>query len=474
MADQIPEVHLNFNRALGTASYTIEHIPHEGYHWQVTVTTNARTGHRLTGWSARWVATDGRSHVDGRSGLEGPEGGQFVFYTLSGNYYFSDVYIDIEFDRFGGYAYLVVETMVREGQGQTTPEYREIAFNPATTTKVTVTISADPAPGYKFVKWVNDVGSDVSTSSTVNMRINVSGAQVGDVGYRAYYAVFAVRDYAWRLDNAEFFTTPDSASGRVSSGFKSTRQDQTTVKNVRLRYNGTLYNRDGTVAYSGYSVFAYVRGSPLRYTVGGQITARVEITDRALWDLLGLRVLGWRIVELNPSGSTWALPDDNGSVSFSATHVPSRSTANGYEVYVLIGTEDVHKLTFSSKPDDAASLKIRARSYAGNREPAAEGVGVCSVYAAAGDLLELAVMGMLSPTRRLIHGWSESLPDRSDKTPGALVSKDFTMPDADAEVVVYFCSHKLLYEPSQDRLLYGAALKLLYDCSVPPGTTVYP
>ena len=46
------------------------------------------------------------------------------------------------------------------------------------------------------------------------------------------------------------------------------------------------------------------------------------------------------------------------------------------------------------------------------------------------------------------------------------------MPNANARIVVYICSHRLVCTDD------GANLEckppeLLYDCSVPPGTTVY-
>ena len=359
-----------------------------------------------------------------------------------------------------------------ESAGTVTPPWQEVQGTIGQT--VTFTVTCTPANGYTFLGWSRNPTYDPSEIISTSRSATISRTITAYDDVWDYYAHLEQTAYAYNLAT-DYHVSADPVTHRTASGCRSASVSMTDRQRLRLYYYGTLYERDGTtVAYSGSNDFGYVDGVPKEYLPGQSITATLTVTDSTLWNLLGLRVLGWRITTpfspLSPDFETFVLPDNSGSVTFTTTSTPPQGTYR-YIVEVILGTSDVHKLTFACKPDDGADLYVYGKSYsAGN--PTTRGIGTRVTFAAAGDVMALEVMSILLPESGFIHGWSANLPDSTQYAGSPVASKDLTMPNSDTTVTVYFCNHRLVYG-SSGSLLYGRQNSLLYNCSVPPGTTVY-
>lgn len=402
-----------------------------------------------------------------------------------GHYRCQDINVKVTFIPVPGLAYLEVYTAVGDGQGTTSPGYTKIGFMVGSEYEVTVRLSATPAAGYYFVNWTKEGGQVVSESAVVDLSIDVSSARYGDVLVRRYYANFAPQSYTY-IPGFERHVSPDPVTHR-QTGRMAVRESSTTSELVKtLYYNGTLYNPDGTVAYSGRNDIVNVRTitGKKTYLPGEQIYVRFKIVNRELWDFLGLQVLGWRITEGYGSyaGDSWVQPVEwadpatvveDGRVTFTAVFVPPDPAYAGYYVDLIIGTDDVYRLEFVGKPGGAAELTVKQDVQGGPSVRHHDIGGKVEVFAAGGDLLVLGVGSISALPDGFVHGWSHDIPDSAAPDPGLVASKDFTMPDDDVQVTVYLCNHRLLYDVDSSQLLHGRSGQLLYDCSVPPGTTVY-
>lgn len=357
----------------------------------------------------------------------------------------------------------LVETFSNdESMGTTTPVEKIMGANVGAT--VSYTISASARRGYRFIKWVEAVGGQEYTSASVNISTTIQSASDN---YRSYTAFFGPQPYRYALA-PQFRVSEDPVTGRSPDGL---RHDSRNIEDVELRerlyYHGTLRDGGGSVVYQGTSPFAYIHGMPYRYVLGQQITVSLEITDQALWSLLGLRLAGWRISDRG-SGDTVVDDDGSHSVSFTADHVPDHTGTDQYTVYAIICTSDFHKLEFTCEPATAAELYLLTSTYGGRR-----GVGPQVLMVKYGEVTKLNVMSLQGryAASGFVHGWSAQLPDASGAA-GSLVTKAHTMPDEDARIVVYICTH-LLVCTDDGAHLECKPPELLCDCSVPPGTTVY-
>lgn len=330
---------------------------------------------------------------------------------------------------------------------------------------VTFTISATAKPGYRFSKWVAGITGEEYTTASKSFT-----AQIYDESYNyAFFtAYFERQPYNYHL-SPEYRVTADPVSGRTVSGFRHAEHNIEDVeRRERLYYAGVLQDAGGNVVYRGSNDFAYIHGVPYKYVLGQTITVSLEITDQTLWDFLGLRLVGW-IISKYPSGTTYV--DDSGSrsMSFTADYIGSGTTGQAwYRVYAVICTSDVHKLEFDCVPPTAAELYLKGNDIEGR------GVGKQVAMVPYGDTVNLEVMALLGvyAALGLIHGWSAQLSAAQNPIGAPIAAKEYTMPNANARIVVYICSHRLVCTDD------GANLEckppeLLYDCSVPPGTTVY-
>ena len=339
---------------------------------------------------------------------------------------------------------------------------------------VTFSISATANPGYKFVKWVDEInGTEYTTSGkTITVQINDETDN-----YRLYTAYFALEEYNYQV-GPEYKVSADQVSGRTPDNFKYERNNVSGVeRKCRLYYSGILRDSQGNIVYRGSNNFAYVHGMPYQYTQGQQIAVSLEITDQTLWDFLGLRLVGWRVIQARTSADgsynyhSNEVFDDDGtkSLSFTADYIgDGRTSPTWYYVYAIICTSDVHKLEFDCVPPAAAELYLKGNAIEGR------GVGKQVAMVPYGDTVNLEVMALLGvyAALGLIHGWSAQLSVAQNPIGAPIAAKEYIMPNANARIVVYICSHRLVCTDD------GANLEckppeLLYDCSVPPGTTVY-
>ena len=387
-----------------------------------------------------------------------------------------EIYVQLEYD-----VTILLYTHVAEGQGTTAPLLQDKgAANVGDV--VTFSITATPAEGYKFLGWSTDPYStnyfSTNASTTVSYTVTSADVEAGSEQLDVY-AHFGLESYIYQLD-VEYRVTNDptpTASGgtnRRASGFRSSTPTDQTVKHIRLYYQGDLY-QNGVKVYSGANNIAMVNGAPNMYTIGQTITVSLAIQDQALWNLLGLRLVGWRIRKGYPSGTStdpyYFVADDNYSTSFVADHAPRSASSPYYEVAPIICTADVYKITFKSVPFSAATLLLNCPNPSTAADPTVRRNGEIVAFVAAGDLLNLEVLTILKPLA-FIHGWSQNLPDSLAPVQNPVESKDLTMPAYDTEVDVYICTHRLIYGYA-GWLLHGSQGSLLYDCAVPPNTPVY-
>lgn len=371
--------------------------------------------------------------------------------------------------------------------GKITPAEQEKVFDADSTTSVRATFTITPDKGYQLDRLVNEYGTVVSTStsSTINVTINVD-VEPGYVGHRTYFAYFTPIRYKYALD-VEYLVKDDDVpvesggTNRKSSGMANGAVTDDSVMRERLYYRSgssyRLYDEQGNDVPRGSDhPFAYLIGSPKLVTVDDTLTVTLDVPAgeaAALWELLGLQLMGWHVRQggLDSGKLIATFPADGNSVTIDLSQYDidfSGSTQNvKFSVYAVIcSASAARRITFSCVPSKVGFLSIRT-SY---RDYSARGTVTC--FAMVGQSVVLAIESVEGMGDGwFIHGWSEQLPNASMHV-GDVAAKSYTMPDHDSRVTVYFCTHRLLHG-TDGSLLHGAQHQLLYDCNVPPGTTVY-
>lgn len=421
------------------------------------------------------------------------------------------VYITVTVNFFGGSVTpageCTIYTVVAEGEGTATPRSATVASGS------TVRICATPAEGYTVAGWSKDSPARSSISiSNACVSVRLTGA-----GRVIYYAHFdpppgkASVGFDWSavpepndacFDRSSWYTRANIAAGSSESSMHAIGSWGRVLFDTSTGYLGyivgdgktrhAMYGKDGEVIASGTGLYRLqgakvtVRSSSKNsryFNFGDTITCTFQVTRSDVWEALGFKFLGWSIFYVSADGS-WRVLDDYGeptnlggdaAVSFVADKVPfSYIAANTtgqsasdipecYRIYALIGACDSVKLEFLCYPSYSAELAVLNASITTLVD------GVVVAWARTGAVVTLQVVSILRELG-VVHGWSKSLAGAS----GGVASKSYPVPAEDSRVTVYICTHKLLYRPNQNKLLYGPGLKLLYDCSVPPGTRVYP
>ncbi|MBQ8089324.1 MAG: hypothetical protein IJ233_01175 [Pyramidobacter sp.] len=303
---------------------------------------------------------------------------------------------------------------------------------------VSFKISAEPNDGYYFRGWSqspDDDGNYRSTSKTLNVSTTFGYSDSSIT----YYAHFSVRRFRCKID----LDKQNVVGVSLSRTILIDESANTYSINIRNEYDVTIAT--ASITY--------------RYKAGDTVTATLTVADQTAWDALGLRIIGWR-------NNGELIESSSYSYSFTATRTSGTGGETLYEVDVRLAA-NVHLLTFRCGRQDDAVLTVRMVSspvsYRGDFVGGKEGSPVIG-YLPAGAVVTLGISS-LRLANGAIHGWSEQLPGGTDE-------KTFTMPDSDATITVYVCTHLLMYG-SGDKLLYGRAQKLLHDCCVPPDTTAY-
>lgn len=402
---------------------------------------------------------------------------------------------------------VLLQTFVAEGSGVTSPVSQWLIADSGGWCRGRIT--ATPDEGWIFVGWSRTASGAIEhDSATYSFTTKAPAGGDGHIEFYAhfkretfkpalYYDISAVpepnhvgfhRDW-WNRHS--FYTEP----GRLShdSAYNVFGPDGTTVT-LDFRYTGEVRDEDGTVVKEYISPFVSdsVRNTFARLTAtpsegfeyGGALTVKLEKVRLDMWNAFGFAFLGWRIAYEGETGSTAYVddfvadttPEGDETVSFVADKLSLERLRSGstYAVHAVIGAANVFNLEFVCKAGDAASISVRRAAYVDYSRSTA---GKVVAKAVAGNPVVLRVDAIHRP-HGFVHGWSESLPYPSGNSyafdvMGSVAAKLYTMPDHDARVAVYVCSHRLLYGTDSSQLLHGRSGQLLYDCSVPPGTTVY-
>lgn len=370
------------------------------------------------------------------------------------------------------------------GNGTTTPESKWYSVPDGG--QVRVTINAVPAEGYRFVEWRRDSSSGPFVSSSANYSVNVGVTGGGVEALIDYYAIF--EDASLVPVTGSIGAVPSHDDIQVDGKrYKVEKRSSTTEQYLRTyRADGVSHESDHirlaelttSPAYKGAQTGVIYPGQTLtiNFTVLSQYYAsfglcvdRVEVKETSNKGLSGQ--------------STETFVYSGGSGSLTIQHTVSPDIAGGTEhslievaVYLATQNNRYRRVTFTVVGDMHARPFLRTRS----------GANSGTVYAAAGEYS----VSMLVPTINgsstsigdgvefggylvregaFVHGWS--IPVLSSS--GARYLVLYRNETGDVNVTVYICTHQLVCNDSGLNLIH-AQPQLVYDCSVPTGTTVYP
>ena len=370
------------------------------------------------------------------------------------------------------------------GNGTTTPESKWYSVPDGG--QVRVTINAVPAEGYRFVEWRRDSSSGPFVSSSANYSVNVGVTGGGVEALIDYYAIF--EDASLVPVTGSIGAVPSHDRIQVDGKYyKVEKCSSTTEQYLRT------YRADGVSHESDHIRLAELTTSPAyKGTQTGVIypgqTLTINFTVLSqYYASFGLCVDRVEVKETSNKGlsgqSTETFVYSGGSGSLTIQHTVSPDIAGGTEhslievaVYLATQNNRYRRVTFTVVGDMHARPFLRTRS----------GANSGTVYAAAGEYS----VSMLVPTINgsstsigdgvefggylvregaFVHGWS--IPVLSSS--GARYLVLYRNETGDVNVTVYICTHQLVCNDSGLNLIH-AQPQLVYDCSVPTGTTVYP
>ena len=371
------------------------------------------------------------------------------------------------------------------GNGTTTPASKWYSVPDGG--RVIITINAVPAEGYRFVEWRRDSSSGPFVSSSANYSVSVGVTGEVVEALIDYYAIF--EDASLVPVTGSIGAVPSHDDIQVDGKYyKVEKRSSTTEQYLRT------YRRDGVSHESDHIRLAELTTSPAyKGTQTGVVypgqTLTINFTVLSqYYASFGLCVDRVEVNETSNKGlsgqSTETFVYSGGSGSLTIRHTVSPGIVGGTEhslidVTVYLATTQnnrYRRVTFTVVGDMHARPFLRTRS----------GANSGTVYAAAGEYS----VSMLAPTitgsstsiddgvefggylvreGAFVHGWS--IPVLSSSRARYLVLyRDET---GDVNVTVYVCTHQLVCNDSGLNLIH-AQPQLIYDCSVPTGTTVYP
>lgn len=370
------------------------------------------------------------------------------------------------------------------GNGTTTPESKWYSVPDGG--QVRVTINAVPAEGYRFVEWRRDGSSGPFVSSSANYSVNVGVTGGGVEALIDYYAIF--EDASLVPVTGSIGAVPSHDRIQVDGKYyKVEKRSSTTEQYLRT------YRADGVSSESDHIRLAELTTSPAYKGAqtgviypGQTLTINFTVLSQ-YYASFGLCVDRVEVKETSNKGlsgqSTETFVYSGGSGSLTIQHTVSPDIAGGTEhslievaVYLATQNNRYRRVTFTVVGDMHARPFLRTRS----------GANSGTVYAAAGEYS----VSMLVPTINgsstsigdgvefggylvregaFVHGWS--IPVLSSS--GARYLVLYRNETGDVNVTVYICTHQLVCNDSGLNLIH-AQPQLVYDCSVPTGTTVYP
>lgn len=365
----------------------------------------------------------------------------------------------------------LVETFSNdESMGTTTPVEKIMGVDLGGS--VAFTITATAKTGYMFVKWVSVTTGKEYTSSSQHITVHVN--YVTD-NYRAYIAYFAPKAYDATC-RGQYAGNPSSGSPRLLSMTLS-GDNLSTYLRLRVRQiepgvyeevNVAVISRDAT-----------------RIASGGKITFTVQMLPAA--ETYGVVFLEWvastYAVErgMHGIGSTFTVTGNfSGSTSNSRRVVDAwfGFGADWHAVTVLFRNAaylqpSTPLVPVSARLWDGVSDSSEVASMSGYSVAEARyswrfrgSSPLCLYVYWTGPLEPMAVVHGTSSPYCEIGQWS--VPGRGDVAAFRITIGESTR----EEFVVYLCTHHLVCTDDGAHLECNPP-ELLYDCSVPPGTTVY-
>ena len=310
---------------------------------------------------------------------------------------------------------------------------------------VEYTIKATPLDGYEFVKWVSSTGNEY-TKATNSFSVKVTYAGDHYRHYTAYFRKKTVKVYV-RIKGVGVNNNSDSEYPAFSPrGVYTSSSDHTQIAQISPGYIEAV-------------------------TVGDSFTETMSWLPAAA-QYSNAKFLGFKVVQgTNEDGMFFEDSSVTATVDYSARTVIVEAW---FSLGVVVTLRFVDPRYVNMGGFGGSARLVRIGSASGST---LSSVGGRSVVDFVNKVIRFVVPLSRAPTslymdyygywisdaRAFLH--KTSSPSRCSFGAGTVQIQVGT---EDEEYVVYVCTHLLLYDPNQDRLIYGAALKLLYDCSVPP------
>lgn len=374
------------------------------------------------------------------------------------------------------------------GHGTTTPAakwYGPVADGGT----VRIEMDATPDEGYRFVEWRKGSSSGSVVGRRGETHYSVAVTLTGDwqTATEDYYAIFEdaslvpvrglvgdVPDHdPLQIGKKRYHVTKDSSATEQilrTAVYHGTTYESDKIKLAKLTTSPAYKGTQTGVVYPGQTLTINFTVLSQYYASFGLCVDRVEVKETSNKWLSGQ--------------STETFVYSGGSGSLTIRHTVSPDIAGGTEhslievtVY-LVTTQNnrYRRVTFTVVGDMHARPFLRTR----------RGANAGMVYAAAGEY----TVSMLVPTwayhsdtsldygvefggylvreGAFVHGWSIPVLSSSGTRYIVIYNSD----SGDVNVIVYICTHLLVCLDSGWALVH-AAPSLIYDCSVPTGTTVY-
>lgn len=384
--------------------------------------------------------------------------------------------------------WLTVTTYAVDAKGTTSPASRTYTTTSGGTVKVT--IDAAPNAGYRFKEWRlgSPTGTVVSTDSHYQTTIRLYGSGGGS---RHYYAIFedtSLIPVVASIERPDNYFGPNVVVGGVVYYWGRVASSSTS-NIVRAYYSNTgPGGGDKVINIANLTTSPAYKGANTGVIYPGQtLSINYSVTNAPVYEGFGLQVDRVEVVESgffggseNRETRTYTYGGGSGSVSLS--HVVSADLAGDIGssvvnvVVYLVFDYCYRKVVFTVVGDDLSRpfLRVSTGENAGTAfaEPGAHSVSIWvldSYYNSRADG-KVEFGGYLARDRAFVHGWS--VPVSGSGNNRYLIIHNVPAGTV-IYVTVYICTH-LLVCTDDGLYLECKPPELLCDCSVPPGTTVYP
>lgn len=372
------------------------------------------------------------------------------------------------------------------GHGTTTPAakwYGPVADGGT----VMVEMDATPDEGYRFVEWRYGSSSGRVVSKNAHYSVGITLSGDWQDAQEDYYAIF--EDASLVPVRGLIGDVPGHDPLQIGEKrYRVTKDSSATEQILRTAvHSGVTYESDKIKLAELTTSPAYKGGQVGVVYPGQTLTINFTVLSQ-YYASFGLCVDRVEVEETSNRGETGATTEtfvyDGGSGSLTIQHTVSPDITGGIEHSLIVVTvylattqnNRYRRVTFTVVGDMHArpSLRTRGGSNSGTRY-AAEGEYSVSMlvptFTGSSTSIDNGVEfgGYLVRAGAFVHGWSVPVLSSSGTRYLVLNRNE----SGDVNVIVYICSHLLVCLNDGWALLH-AQPQLIYDCSVPPGTTVYP